>query len=107
MWSYYSDEGNDAANEIVAYHRLNNKKATTSKLFEYTSKVIGRTPTNNNNNYNNTLDAAVVVTLKYLHNFWKFLDLPLINCEIALDLSWSRDCIISEIPEISQYWNSC
>ena len=105
MWSYYRDEGNDTANEIVAYHRLNNKKTTTSKVFEYTSKVIGRIPTNNNND-NNTLDAAVVVTLKYLHNFWKFFSVPLINCEIALYLSWSRDCIISEIPEISQYWNS-
>ena len=35
--------------------------------------------------------------LKYLMNFWRFLDLPLINCEIELDLSWSKKCIISEI----------
>ena len=35
--------------------------------------------------------------------FWRFLDLPLINCEIELDLSWSKDCIISgksRTPEI-------
>ena len=29
--------------------------------------------------------------------FWRSLELPLINCEIELDLSWSRNCIISEI----------
>ena len=32
-----------------------------------------------------------------MSNFWKFLDLPFINCEIELDLSWSKECILSEI----------
>ena len=27
----------------------------------------------------------------------RFLDLPLINCEIELDLSWSKECTIPEI----------
>ena len=38
-----------------------------------------------------------------MSNLWKFLDLPLINCEIELDLSWSKECTISEIyknPEV-------
>ena len=58
----------------------------------------------NTPNDNNTLDTEVVVPLKYLSNFLGFLDLPLINCEIELDLSWSNKCIISEItitPRIS------
>ena len=46
---------------------------------------------------NNILDAKVVVPLKSLSNFWRSLDLPLINCEIKLDLTWSKNCIISEI----------
>ena len=37
--------------------------------------------------------------LKYLSNFWRFRDLPLINCEIELDLSWSKESIISEISK--------
>ena len=32
-----------------------------------------------------------------MSNFWRFLDLPLINCEIELDLSWSKECVISKI----------
>ena len=48
-------------------------------------------------NRGNRLNTEVVVPLKYLSNFWKSLDLPLINCEIELDLSWSRYCIITEI----------
>ena len=46
---------------------------------------------------NNILDTDVVVPLKYLSNFWRSLGLLIINCEIELDLSWSRHCIISEI----------
>ena len=34
--------------------------------------------------------------LKHLSNFWRSLDLPLINCEIELDLSWTKDCVLSE-----------
>ena len=35
--------------------------------------------------------------VKYLSNFWRSLDLPLINCEIELDFSWSKEDTISEI----------
>ena len=41
-------------------------------------------------NSNNMLDAEVVVPLKYLTNFWRSLDLPLINFVIELDLSLSK-----------------
>ena len=30
-------------------------------------------------------------------DFWRSLDLPLINCEIELDLSWSKNCVLFEI----------
>ena len=32
-----------------------------------------------------------------MSNFWRFLDFHLLNCEIEIDLSWSKECIISEI----------
>ena len=73
-------------------NKINNNKAIASKSFEYKTKIIERTP-----DANNTLNAEVVAPLKYLNNFWRFLDLPLISCEIELDLSWSKECIISEI----------
>ena len=76
---------------------MNNNKATTSKSFEYKTKLIGSTP---NNDYRS--DAEVVVPLKYLSNFWRSLYLLLINCEIELDLSWSRYCVISEVSRTSR-----
>ena len=92
LWNYYRDKVNNDTNEFAANCTMNNSKITTSKSFEYKIKIIGRTSANNN-----ALDTEVVVTLKYLSNFWRSLDLPLINCKIELDLSWSKDCIISEI----------
>ena len=35
-----------------------------------------------------------MVPLKYLSNFWRTLEMPLINCEIELILTWSADCVI-------------
>ena len=35
-----------------------------------------------------------MVPFKYLNNFWRFLEMPLINCEINLILIWSVNCVI-------------
>ena len=66
FWNYYRDEVNDDANENndAGNHEINNKKTTTSKSFEYKTKIIGSTPNNNSKT-----DAEVAVTLKYLSNF--------------------------------------
>ena len=36
-----------------------------------------------------------MVLLKYLSNFWRTLEMPLINCEVNLILSWSSNCVIT------------
>ena len=58
---------------------INSKKITTSKSFVNKTKMKGSAPADNSR-----LDAKVVVPLKYLSDFWRSLDLPLINCEIEL-----------------------
>ena len=35
-----------------------------------------------------------MVPIKYLNNFWRTLEMPLINCEIELILDWSGNCVI-------------
>ena len=51
----------------------------------------------NHHNYDvPNLNAEVTIPLKYLSNFWRFLDLPLINCDIELDLSWTKDFVLTE-----------
>ena len=36
----------------------------------------------------------MMVPLKYLSNFWRTLEMSLINCEVKLVLTWSADCVI-------------
>ena len=35
-------------------------------------------------------ETEVVIALKYVSNFWKSLNIPLINCELELILTWSK-----------------
>ena len=43
----------------------------------------------------NEKDAEIMVPLKYLSNFWRTLEMPLINCEVSLVLTWSTTCVIT------------
>ena len=35
-----------------------------------------------------------MVPLKYLSNFWRTIEMPLIICEVNLILTWSANCVI-------------
>ena len=76
LWQYYKDEPNDN----LAY----------SESFKSKVKITGKTPDDGN-----TKDVEIIVPLKYLSNFWRTLEMPLINCEVNLILTWSPTCIIS------------
>ena len=47
--------------------------------------------TNNNLTKN---DVKIVIPLKHLSNFWRSLDILLINCEVELILTWSKNCVL-------------
>ena len=40
------------------------------------------------------VNVEIMVPIKYLNNFWRTLEMPLINCEIELILDWSGNCVI-------------
>ena len=54
-------------------------------------KITGNTPADVN-----TKDVEMIVPLKYLSNFWRTLEILLINCEVNLLLTWSKDCVITD-----------
>ena len=98
VWNYYRDEVNDDGNKNDAgNNQINNDKTASSKSFEYKTKIMRKAPIDNN-----TLDTEVVVPLKYLSNCCRFLNFPLINYEIKLNLSLPKQCIISEISATSE-----
>ena len=50
-----------------------------------------------------TKDVEVAVPLEYLSNFCRTLELPLINGEINLTLTWTTDCIISSATVATKF----
>ena len=52
--------------------------------FEFKAKITG-----SNRNDGNTEDVDIAVPLEYFSNFWKSLEMPLINCKINYILTWS------------------
>ena len=57
----------------------------TSSSFKYRSNLLG-------NEVNN---VKIVIPLKYLSNFFRSLEMPLINCKIRLELNWTKICVLS------------
>ena len=41
-------------------------------------------------------NVEIIVPLKYLTNFWRTLDMLLINCEVSLNLTWHANCVITD-----------
>ena len=93
LWNYYRDKPNNPpANDY------NENPITNSALSKYKNSFIEKTP-NSDNDYNNLMqDVEIVVPLKYLSNFWRTLDMPLINCEINLILAWSKN-VLTDMKE--------
>ena len=68
LWNYYRDGINDDENENDANKNMvNHNKTTTSKSFKNKTKITGNTANNGNR-----LNAEIVVSLKYISNFWRF-----------------------------------
>ena len=42
-------------------------------------------------------ETEIVIPLKHLSNFWRCLNIPLINCEVELILTWSKNCVLADM----------
>ena len=61
--------------------------------FKYKASIIGNTVADGANSKKD--DVKLAVPLKYLSNFWRSLEMPLINCKVELSLKWYENCILS------------
>ena len=48
-------------------------------------------------NNGNTKEVEIIVPLKHLSNFWRTLEMPLINGKVNLILTWSSSCVITNL----------
>ena len=84
LWQYCKDiSARNANNEIIIFSEDN-----TTDSFKFKAKMTGQTGNDG------TKDVEIMVPLKYLSNFWRTLEMPLINCEVNLILTWSSNCVL-------------
>ena len=100
MWNYYRDEPNHPSaddhntDHITVFESFKYKAVITGKTIQYnvppriTDKEVNQVP---NSDYDaakiSTKETEIIVSLKHLSNFWRTLDMPLINCEVYLTLT--------------------
>ena len=84
LWRYFRDEPDGDLDD--------------SELFKSKIKIKGKTP-----NDDNVKDVEIMASLKYLSNFWRTLEMPLINCEVYLILTWSATCVVSDSRGVGRF----
>ena len=101
LWNYYRDELTDETND----NNDPNKNVINSKSFKYKTSITGSTynvaatAEGYDVNKEGTKQDETAVLLKHLNNFWRTLDIPLINCKVSLALSWSENCVITSLEK--------
>ena len=90
LWNYYRDE-------------LSNPLSSNSESFKYKTSITGNTynvgagEAGYDANKVGKNETEVVIPLKHLSNFWRSLNIPLINCEVELILTWSKNCVLADM----------
>ena len=90
LWNYYRDEPS-------------NPLSSNSESFKYKTSITGNTYNVGDGeegydaNKVGKNETEVVIPLKHLSNFWRSLNIPLINCEVELILTWSKNCVLADM----------
>ena len=91
----YSDSYSDTSGSLWQFKRdeiVNNADVSNDNApsFKYKASLIG------NAENNGTKDGVkIAIPLKYLSNFWRSLEMPLINCKVELSLKWYERCLLT------------
>ena len=88
----YSDNNSKASESLWHYYKYEpNNNLENSESFQSKVKITGNT------------SVKIIVPLKYLINFWRNLEMPLINCEVSLALTWSSTCVITNSTDEERF----
>ena len=93
LWQYCKDIPAAGSNDNIV--NFNGVNATDS----FNSKAKVTAQTDDDGEIDN---AEIMVLLDYLSYFWRTLEMPLINFEINLILTWSPNCVIVSTNVVNQ-----
>ena len=92
LWQYCLDIPPLNNNNAVTFFT----EANLTDSFNFKAKITGHTGDDGTEN------IEIMVPLNYLSNFWRTLEMPLINCEVNLILTWSSTCVIVSTNNANQ-----
>ena len=101
LYNYCRDELSDDADD----NNFDNIRVVNSNTFKYKNKITGDTYNVDVSvdgydvNKNGKQEIELAIPLKYLGNFWRALNIPLISCEVSLELKWNKNCVITSLEE--------
>ena len=101
LYNYYRDELSDDNDD----DNFGNIKVVNSEAFKYKNKITGNTynvaagAAGHDTNKVGTQAIELAIPSKYLGNFWRALNLPLISCEVSLELKWDKNCVITSLEQ--------
>ena len=101
LYNYYRDELSDDNNP----NNFPNTNVVNSNAFKYKNKITGNTyniaegADAHDANRVGKQDVELAIPLKYLGNFWRALNIPLISCEVFLELRWNKYCVITSLEQ--------
>ena len=101
LYNYYRDELSDYNNP----NEFPNANVVNSNTFKYKNKITGNTynvaagAAGHDANRVGEQDVELAIPLKFLGNFWRALNIPLISCEVSLELKWNKNCVITSLEQ--------
>ena len=103
----YSDNYQDSSATLYQFKREDSPGANVnaaidnSKSFKYKASLLGDSVADG---ANRKIDnAKIVVPLKYVSNFFRALEMALINCKVHLELTWTKDCLLSNVNDDTKF----
>ena len=104
----YSDDYSDTSGSLWQFRRDevpdNNVDLIVDNSQSFKYKIALAWKTVNAAGENSFIkDTKIVVPLKYLSNFWRSLEMPLINCKVHLELNWIDKCILSNLGDSAKF----
>ena len=101
LYNYYRDKLSNDNNP----NNFPNTNVINANTFEYKNKITGNTynvaggAAGHVANKVGKKDVELAIPLKYLGNFWRALNIPLISCEVLLELKWNKNCVITSLEQ--------
>ena len=102
LYNYHRDELTD---DPILGANFNNIIVVNSNVFNYKNKIIGNTynadaaAAGYDANQEGKQEIELAIPLKNLGKFWRALNMPLISCEVSLELKWNKNCIITSLQQ--------